>query len=217
MALVAVLLAGAAQAASFPCEKARTAVEKTICGNPELSALDEHLGRYYAAARAALKPADSCLVGDQRNWLRARRDACKDAGCLRQVYLQRLAELDPLQPGVTRIRNIELPAVGALVWIVPPAQDQVAAPPSRQAKPLVARGAILDEVAGGDGYVLRAQDGKRTLIVALMFLEGPTTQTLASLAKAGGEYELRGYAESGPDGSAHFAPSRCVFVHRVAR
>ena len=201
---VLLLLAGSAQSASFPCEKARTAVEKTICGNQELSTLDEHLGRYYSAARSALKSADSCLVSDQRNWLRIQRDACKDAGCLRKVYLQRLAELDPVQPGATRIRNIELPAVKALVWIVPPAQDKVAAPVNKNAKPLIAQGAILNEVSGGDGYVLRSKDGKRTLIVPLMFLEGPTTDTLASLAKVGG------------DGSAHFAPSRCVFVYRAA-
>lgn len=208
-------LAGVAQAASFPCEKARTTVEKTICGNPELSTLDEHLGRYYSAARSALKSADSCLVGDQRNWLRTRRDACKDAGCLKQAYLNRLAELDPLQPGVTRIRNIELPVVKSLVWIIPAAQDNVAAPVNKSAKPLTAQGAILNEVSNGDGYVLRTKDGKRLLIVPLMFLEGPTTDALASLAKAGGQYELRGYAEGSRDGSTHFAPGRCVFVYRA--
>ena len=210
------LLTGIAQAASFPCEKARTTIEKTICGNQELSTLDEHLGRYYSAARSALKSADSCLVSDQRNWLRTQRDACGDAGCLRKVYLQRLAELDPLQPGATRIRNIELPAVKALVWIVPPAQDKVAAPVNKNAKPLIAQGTLLNEVSNGDGYVLRARDGKRTLVVPLMFLEGPTTDTLASLAKVGGQYELQGYAEASGDGSAHFAPSRCVFVYRAA-
>ena len=210
------LLASPAQAASFPCEKAKTPVEKTICGNQELSTLDEHLGRYYSAARSALKSADSCLVSDQRNWLRTQRDVCGDAGCLRKVYLQRLAELDPVQPGATRIRNIELPAVKALVWIVPPAQDKVAAPVNKNAKPLVAHGTLLNEVSSGDGYVLRTKDGKRTLVVPLMFLEGPTTDTLASLTKLGGQYELHGYAEVSGDGSAHFAPSRCVFVYRAA-
>jgi uncharacterized protein len=209
------LLHGAAQSASFRCDLARSTVEKTICGNPELSTLDEHLGRYYAAARSVLKSADSCIVSDQRTWLRAQRDACSDAGCLRQAYLRRLAELDPLQPGVTRIRNIELPSVKALVWVVPPAADQVAAPAKKQPKPLVARGAILNEVSGGDGYVLRASDGKRLLIVPLMFLESPTTETLASLAQVRGEYEVRGQSEASSDGSTHFAPSSCVFVYRT--
>ena len=217
-ALAAVfLLDGTAQSASIPCDTARTATEKAICGNPELSALDEHLSRYDAAARSVLKSADGCLASDQRNWLRTRRDSCSDAGCLRQAYLRRLAELDPLQPGVTRIRNIELPRVKALVWIVPPALDQVAAPVDKQARPLVARGTLLNEVSGGDGYVLRASDGKRVLIAPLMFLESPTTEVLASLARvAGAEYEVRGYSEVSADGSTHFAPARCVFVYRTA-
>lgn len=211
------LLDSAAQSASFSCDLAKSATEKTICSDAELSALDEHLGRYYSAARSVLKSADSCLVSDQRNWLRAQRDSCSDAACLRQAYLRRLAELDPLQPGVTRIRNIQLPSVKALVWIVPPAQDQIAAPVNKEAKPLIAQGAILNEVSGGgDGYVLSAGDGRRMLIVPLMFLESPTTETLASLAQVGGEYEVRGYSEGGADGSLHFAPSRCVFVYRTA-
>jgi hypothetical protein len=166
-----------------------------------------------------LKTADKCLATDQVNWLRTQRDACGgDAACLRQAYLRRLAELDPLQPGVTSIRNIELPSVKALVWIVPPAADRVAAPPNSQARPLVARGAIVDEVSGGDGYVLRARDGKRTLIVPLMFLESPTTEVLESLARLpGAEYEAHGYSEAGSGGTVHFAPSRCVFVYRQVR
>ena len=212
------LLNSAAQSASFACDLARSTVEKAICSDPELSTLDEHLGRYYSAARSALESADSCLVSDQRIWLRAQRDSCNDADCLRQAYLRRLAELDPLQPGVTAIRNIELPSVKALVWIVPPAADQVAAPVNKDARPLVAQGAILNEVSGGgDGYVLRAGDGRRMLIVPLMFLESPTTEILASLTRVGGEYEVRGYSEVSADGSLHFAPGRCVFVYRTAR
>ncbi len=211
------LQGGTAHSASFSCEKARSSVEREICRNPELSALDEHLAQYFAAARSVLKPAESCLVGDQRNWLRIHRDTCGDAACLRQAYLRRLAELDPLQPGVTRIRHIELPRVKALVWIVPAALDQVAAPVNRQARPLVAQGAILNEVSGGgDGFVLRAGDGKRLLIVPLMFLEPPTMVALESLSRVGGEFEVRGHAEVGSDGHAHFAPSRCVFVYRTS-
>ena len=121
-----------------------------------------------------------------------------------------------MQPGVTRIRNIELPGVRALVWIVPPALDQVAAPANKQTRPLVAQGAILNEVSGGDGFVLRARDGKRMLIVPLMFLESPTTETLTSLGQGkGAEYEVRGYAEVSGDGSVHFAPNRCIFIYRA--
>ena len=176
------------------------------------------MGRYYEAARSALKSAAACLAADQREWIRARRDACADASCLRQVYSRRLAELDPLQPGVTRIRNLELPAETALVWIVPPAADGVAAPVDRKAHPLVARGAILNEVATGDGFILRSPDGRRLLMVPLMFLESPTLERLEALARAesGASYEVRGYAERSADGAQHFAPSRCLYIYRAS-
>ena len=207
-------LANTARAASFPCRQAKTKIEKTVCGNPELSMLDEHLGRYYAAARSALKSADTCLVGDQKNWLRTRRDTCGNAACLRLAYLQRLAVLDPLQPGVTRIRNISLPSVKALVWVVPPALDQVAAPPSKNAKPHAAQGIILDEVENGDGYFLRTTEGRRMLMVPLMFIESPSAEVLTSLAREKSAVEARGFSIPDDDGSPRFAPDRCLFIYR---
>lgn len=208
------LLSSTAQAASFPCKQAKSKIEKTICGDPELSVLDEHLGRYYSAARLALKSAGSCLVGDQKNWLRTRRDTCTNAACLRQVYLRRLAELDLLQPGVTSIRNITLPRVKALVWIVPPALDQVAAPPSKNAKPYVIQGTIQDEVVDGDGYFLRTKDGRRVLMLPLMFIESPTTEVLTALARDKSFVEARGFSIPDDDGSPRFSPDRCLFVYR---
>lgn len=208
------ILANTVHAASFPCRLAKSKTEKTICGNPELSKLDEHLGRYYAAARSALKSADTCLVGDQKNWLRTRRDICGNTACLRQAYLQRLAVLDPLQPGVTRIRNISLPRVKALVWIVPPALDQVAAPPSKNAKPHAAQGNILDEVETGDGYFLRTREGRRMLMVPLMFIESPSAEVLTSLAREKDVVEARGFSIPDDDGSPRFAPDRCLFIYR---
>ena len=65
-----------ATAASFPCERATSKVERMICANPELSTLDEHLGRYYAAAKTQLGDGADCLRGDQRGWLRNTRNAC---------------------------------------------------------------------------------------------------------------------------------------------
>ena len=63
-ALSALALFGfeSASAASFPCEKAATSVEKSICADKAVSELDEHLGRYYSAARAALGSGKSCLA-----------------------------------------------------------------------------------------------------------------------------------------------------------
>jgi uncharacterized protein len=214
-ALLAV--AGVAHAASFDCKLAKTETEKAICANEEVSNLDEYLGRYYAAARDTLKGAGKCLVTDQRIWIREKRNPCKDAACLRAAYLERLAVLDPLQPGATAIRDIELPSVWSLAWIVPPAADTVAAPPtSKLASSLRARGTIVNDIAGGgDGYSVQAHDGKKVLFLPAMFIEPTTADVLESLIKIGGEYELRGTEEKSGDGSVHFAPSRCIYIRRA--
>ena len=46
--LLGLLWSAGAAAASFPCEKAQTRIEKAICADKEVSDLDEYLGRYYA-------------------------------------------------------------------------------------------------------------------------------------------------------------------------
>ena len=208
-------LPGAASAQSFDCKKAQTRVEKMVCANAGLSELDEHLGRYYAAGRAELEGAASCLQADQAQWLKAVRDVCTSDACLKTAYLNRLGELDPLQPGATAIRNLTLPTVPALVWVIAPAADKAAAPPNPKAQPLEATGTIVDDVADGDGFVLRTRDGTDVPLVLLMFLDGKTPQQLAAMARQNGvTFRARGFAAS--DGKrTYFEPSRCTFIHRL--
>jgi len=212
------LLSESIAAASFPCEKAATPVEKMICSDTTLSELDEHLGRYYGAARAQLGRGGTCLATNQRQWLSSMRNACTDTTCLKRVYLARLAELDPLQPGATAIKAIELPRVDSLAWIVPPEEDEVAAPRNPNAPALLVRGRILDEVAGGDGFVVQAADGKRYVLLPLMFISKSNATTLELLAReADTLFEVRGQREDSSDGSAHFAPGACTFVYRLTK
>jgi uncharacterized protein len=219
LALAALLsvLAPSTLAASFPCEKASTRTEMAICGSSEVSELDEYLGRYHAAARSALGHAESCLVSDQRSWLRTVRDACKDTACLKRVYLERLAVLHAVQPGATSLRNTELPKVPPLVWIVPPAEDQVAAPRGRPGPPFVARGKIVNEIAQGDGIVLQSAAGAKHLIIPLMVLEERDTDALDGLARVpGARYEVRGRAAVSEGYATAFSPGHCAFVYRTA-
>ena len=209
--------ASAAMAASFDCGKAKTAVEKQICADPELSVLDEYLGRYYSAARAALAHDATCLAGDQRNWLRTVRDTCTDPACLKRRYLQRLAVLDALQPGASSLRDIALPNDNPLVWIIPPALDEVAAPRDSRTTALVVRGKLRDEVADGDGFVIESTDGTRHLLHGLMFLESPTAEHLAGLARIPKTlYEARGRRETMAGDGRDFSPGNCAFVYRVS-
>jgi len=101
MAAVAILMAGPAMGQSFDCAKAGTAIEKEICNNPVIGALDTQMAAAYDAAR---KGADSAgkaqLLAAQRTWL-ASRDQCagKDAECLITSYTGRIEAMTEL-PGV---------------------------------------------------------------------------------------------------------------------
>jgi len=213
--VLALSWSAAAGAASFPCEKAQTRMEKAICADAEVSQLDEYLARYYAAARAGLGDGGSCLAADQRQWLSTVRNACADAACLKKVYLERLGELHALQPGASALRNVELPRVPSLAWIIPAAQDNVAAPPKPKAPPLAVRGELVDDVAQGDGFLLRGAQGS-TLLVLLMFIDGATATQLSVLAKTpNATFLARGHAATDSSGKIYYEPSRCVFLYRL--
>lgn len=160
LAAASCCIAHTAAAQSFDCAKAQTRIEKMVCADRAIADLDEYLGRYYAAARAEIPGATACLQSDQAQWLKSTRDACADGACLKTAYLARLAELDALQPGATALKNVTLPPAPALVWVVPPASDKVAAPPNPKAKPYEAIGTLIDDIASNpnsDGLAIRFQ------------------------------------------------------------
>jgi len=86
--------AGNLHAASFDCSKATSEVEKIICGDDELSKLDQALNKAYLQA---LKRTDmkKRTIENQRLWLKNERNACKDAECLKKAYQTRITELKP--------------------------------------------------------------------------------------------------------------------------
>lgn len=208
-----------AAAQSFDCAKARTRAEKMVCADRSIAELDEQLGRYYGAARDGNPPAASCLRTDQAAWLTSRREACADAACLKAAYLDRLAELDPLQPGATALKDVALPKVPALAWIVPPAADKTAAPSNPKATPFEATGTIVNDVGANpdsEGIVLRTPDGRRIALMLLMFLDGAAQDRLTLFAQQQSTtYRARGFVATDSSGKAYFEPSRCIFIHRM--
>jgi uncharacterized protein len=213
--LLLLAYAAFAGAASFDCAKAQSRIEKAICADAQVSDLDEYLGRYYSAARAAVRESAACLAADQKQWLSAVRNKCEDTACLRKVYRERLAELHPLQPGATSLKNVELPRVPSLAWIIPPAADNVAAPRRPNAKPLEAKGRVINDVEKGDGFVLRTAEGATHILLLAMFFDGPSVDMLNGLAaEPNATFLARGHAaQSG--GNIYYEPSRCVFLYRL--
>lgn len=82
--LAAVFFAGEGIAAGFDCQNAKTKVERMICSDPEISALDESLTSVYQSSSRERQ--------DQLNWL-AQRNTCQQVSCLKNGYLARIAEL----------------------------------------------------------------------------------------------------------------------------
>src|SRR6185436_187120 len=169
LALILLALSGAASAASFDCTKAATRVEKAICADAEVSRLDELLGRFYFAARERLAENASCLASDQREWIR-KRNACADGACLKKIYLERLAELVELQPGMNLPSDLELPKGPALAWAIA-TPEEMKGDPRAPSKPFRVEGGL---VFGDSGYAVRDAKGKEHVLVIAMFTGGAT-------------------------------------------
>jgi len=101
-ALMPLLTALNANAASFDCAKAKSAEEKAICADPKLSKLDEQMDAAYRAALKILSPQGQAATRDgQRQWIKYGRDVCtkqreqlpKFSACLMDLYVARLDEL----------------------------------------------------------------------------------------------------------------------------
>lgn len=83
-----------ASAASFDCAKAGTPVERMICADPGVSALDQRLAEAYRSASAR----DPRVKESQREWLAGTRDKCGTTACLSQAYGARLEALKATGP-----------------------------------------------------------------------------------------------------------------------
>ncbi|NQE50653.1 lipoprotein [Herbaspirillum rubrisubalbicans] len=115
-ALLASLKVSTAQAASFDCSKAGSANEKTICHDPQLSALDDQLGQTFRLARQAAPDVRAFRAASDAQWL-WREHHCHDRDCLLAWYQRRQAELQAQTVPVTA--SVTAPALAALAPAAP--------------------------------------------------------------------------------------------------
>lgn len=179
-----------------------------------LPELELWVTRYYAGAHAALKENAPCLKEDQDRWARA-RDACPDEACRRTVHLDRLAELQALQPGINLQRKLALPARPALVWAIGPDPDPMMRPvvASRARR---AEGRLTYRGDTDGGYFLEAGAQQRYLLIGDMSLDGANAMTLPTLAKIHAESRLAASGRVALDGRKPFFDRRyCILLHRL--
>jgi len=100
LVITAILLCSGASvpvtAASFDCHKAKTASEKTICGKPALTVLDQRMGQIYLRLLRDVGPSGAYdqFRAEQKWWLGV-RDACgANAACLTRAYRNRIGQLN---------------------------------------------------------------------------------------------------------------------------
>ena len=110
----AVVLAGGP---TFDCAKAQGEVEKLICADPALAALDHQLDAAYKAATAKAKgPLATELRETQRGWVSGRNDCWKANG--QQTWITATWTVDTVKGCVDaqyRLRTSELQAIWRLV------------------------------------------------------------------------------------------------------
>ncbi|WP_245292955.1 lysozyme inhibitor LprI family protein [Rhizobium acidisoli] len=90
---VGILFATVADAAGFDCSKAGSADEKIVCGDSQLSRLDELFNQRYAAQKKAAPDEDN--VHTARNFLADRRDCADNRSCILSAYLAVLWNISP--------------------------------------------------------------------------------------------------------------------------
>lgn len=120
-----------AHAASFDCSHPSTKIQKTICGDAELSRLDEEMDAAYMAALADEKHADA-ISRFQERWV-AQRNGCINVGCVKES----VKDLYDLQLSFLKLPVVTTPAAKLV-----PARSSYTAT-------LLANGQVL--IAGGSG------------------------------------------------------------------
>ena len=96
IALAAGLLTGgAASAASFDCNRARTATEHAVCADRGLNDQDVRMSQLYDIVRRLVPMGTrGAIMDDQTRWLRERNRCGGDRRCLATAYSRRIGQLN---------------------------------------------------------------------------------------------------------------------------
>jgi len=90
-----------APATTIDCAHPSTQIATTVCGDPELSALNQQVGTEYQSTLSAAEDK-SAVESAQNDWVE-NRDECSTAAdvraCVLQAYRTRLVELKIAKPG----------------------------------------------------------------------------------------------------------------------
>ena len=117
---------GLARAQGIDCFKAPNALQRTICTDSDLIALDAKMASLYRDAVKHATPAQQqSLATQQQRWATGTRDACgrqKDVkGCVTEAYAARNAQLTSYASGATTLPAGAAPSAGSRASAAHPA------------------------------------------------------------------------------------------------
>ena len=111
-----------ASAASFDCAKARSTSERLICGDPQLSALDERLAALAAAGKKRAASPRAFQRALDAAWLL--RQQCDNIACVESWYAQRITALSHGQSKPDSLEERPAPKAGTPVAAPAPAAEK---------------------------------------------------------------------------------------------
>jgi uncharacterized protein YecT (DUF1311 family) len=156
--------------AVWDCAKARTRVERLICDNPDIRALDARMGALYSELQTlGLSPERM-----QKAWLRNERGACNDADCLRAVYAERIRVFESLaRPDAAADETVDADPGPVAPLVGPPTPGPEAVP--NPASPPAAEQALPAGMASSSEPTMPT-DGSPTFLPALPQPELPSRE-----------------------------------------
>ena len=99
--LFAPISASAGDYAPMNCAKAKSAAEKTVCGNYALGQLEARMATLYAVATSLVAMGQrGDMQGAQRDWLQERENCGDRVACLTERYDARIRDLNGTIEGI---------------------------------------------------------------------------------------------------------------------
>jgi len=187
--------------ASFDCAKAKTKIDKLVCGDPKLSEADEKLNAVYNDVLAK-SPVPEDTKQQQLEWVKERRNPCKSTDCLQQAYTSRISDLEKQLEKLPFKPSLDKPL---LVFAARPAEERDAAAGvgpaivKREALELIGRVVANHDSAGGKFDI---NSGKTYYTIRYVWdLTDAQKETLNNIQDANQYVLLKGQLLTYKDGS----------------
>ncbi|WP_152664585.1 hypothetical protein [Devosia geojensis] len=193
------------------------------CGEDDIAChelwywLEETLFLYEQGVSASLdEGARQCFAADIAAWRAEVEASCADdAVCTEAALRQRIASLDPLQPGANAAEGAAMDGVPELAAVLGP-EPETGAPAS--AEPLEASGPLVWAGENPEHMGLAVDAGATAPHVVVFDMEIGSQaghDALLALAEAATPVRVTGGARVAPDGVANFDTAGCRLVYRL--